>query len=374
MSSIVLPEREYPMNNKKIIAMMMTLSMLAAAFAGCLGGDDDDPDPVVEDWTLTPAADVAAVFVTSDWDPIIPNLNAGEMCDAILSAMTKTDEREVVVDFTRGYYTSSQGVIGASGSAAITDALDLNMAGTRVAVQSGTTSDLWANENLPDATIVAYADFPSVTASISNGDADYAMGDSPVLALSGDLMVTFSDETFGIAVDDGDSELLDALNVAITAMIDSGEYDLIFGATFEGAVVLTDDTDANTATTYPMATEGSRLTQVLESGELRFCSDTSYPPFESLDADGNAVGFDVDIGNAIADEIAAHYMNNDNPMFVPPVEDKVIKIGFLNDATGPISVYAEAFTFAANAAADMLSMANDGYTFEIVEADSGCSW
>ena len=372
MSSIVLPEREYPMNNKKIIAMMMTLSMLAAAFAGCLGGDDDDPDPVVEDWTLTPAEDVAAVFVTSDWDPIIPNLNAGEMCDAILSAMTKTDEREVVVDFTRGYYTSSQGVIGASGSAAITDALDLNMAGTRVAVQSGTTSDLWANENLPDATIVAYADFPSVTASISNGDADYAMGDSPVLALSGDLMVTFSDETFGIAVDDGDSELLDALNVAITAMIDSGEYDLIFGATFEGAVVLTDDTDANTATSYPMATEGSRLTQVLESGELRFCSDTSYPPFESLDADGNAVGFDVDIGNAIADEIAAHYMNNDNPMFVPPVEDKVIKIGFLNDATGPISVYAEAFTFAANAAADTLSD-NDGYTFEIVEADSGCS-
>ena len=372
MSSIVLPEREYPMNNKKIIAMMMTLSMLAAAFAGCLGGDDDDPDPVVVDWTLTPAEDVAAVFVTSDWDPIIPNLNAGEMCDAILSAMTKTDEREVVVDFTRGYYTSSQGVIGASGSTAITDALDLNMAGTRVAVQSGTTSDLWANENLPDATIVAYADFPSVTASISNGDADYAMGDSPVLALSGDLMVTFSDETFGIAVDDGDSELLDALNVAITAMIDSGEYDLIFGATFEGAVVLTDDTDANTATTYPMATEGSRLTQVLESGELRFCSDTSYPPFESLDADGNAVGFDVDIGNAIADEIAAHYMNNDNPMFVPPVEDKVIKIGFLNDATGPISVYAEAFTFSAQAAADMLSMDNDGYTFEVVEADSAC--
>jgi len=371
MLSKSLPEREYPMNNKKIIAMMMTLSMLAAAFAGCLGGDDDDPDPVVEDWTLTPAADVASVFVTSDWDPIIPNLNAGEMCDAILSAMTKTDEREVVVDFTRGYYTSSQGVIGASGSAAITDALDLNMAGTRVAVQSGTTSDLWANDNLPDATIVAYADFPSVTASISNGDADYAMGDSPVLALSGSLMVTFSDETFGIAVDDGDSELLDALNVAITAMIDSGEYDLIFGETFEGAVVLTDDTDANTATSYPMATEGSRLTHVLESGELRFCSDTSYPPFESLDADGNAVGFDVDIGNAIADEIAAHYMNNANPMFVPTVEDVVIKIGFLNDATGPISVYADAFTYAANAAGDMLST-NDGYSFEIVEADSAC--
>ncbi|MDC3281903.1 ABC transporter substrate-binding protein [Euryarchaeota archaeon] len=360
------------MNNKKIIAMMMTLSMLAAAFAGCLGGDDDDPEPVVE-WTLTPAADVASVFVTSDWDPIIPNLNAGEMCDAILSAMTKTDERELVVDFTRGYYTSSQGVIGATGSTMISDALDLNMAGTRVAVQSGTTSDLWAEANLPDATIVAYADFPSVTASISNGDADYAMGDSPVLALAGDLMATFSDETFGIAVDDGDSELLAAINVAITAVIDSGEYDLIFGAWFDGAVVLTDDTDADTATSYPMATEGSRLAHVLESGNLRFCSDTAYPPFESLDADGNAVGFDVDIGNAIADEMAAHYMNNDNPMFVAPVTDDVtIKIGFLNDATGPISVYAGGFTFAAATAAADLSANNDGYTFEIVEVDSGC--
>jgi hypothetical protein len=43
----------------------------------------------------------------------------------------------------------------------------------------------------------------------------------------------------------------------------------------------------------------------------------------------------------------------------------------LNDATGPISVYADAFTYAANAAGDMLST-NDGYTFEIVEADSAC--
>ncbi len=381
---------------------MMTLSMLAAAFAGCLGGDDDEPEPEPEavmgcmdaaannynadateddgsctydpdpvEWTLSPAADVASVFVTSDWDPIIPNLNAGEMCDAILSAMTKTDAREVVVDFTRGYYTSSQGVIGATDSASIADALDLNMAGTRVALQSGTTSDLWAADNLPDATIVAYADFPSVTAAVSNGDADYAIGDSPVLALSGDLMVTFSDETFGIAVDDGDSELLDALNVAITAVIDSGEYDLIFGAWFDGAVVLTDDTDANTATTYPMATEGSRLAQVLESGNLRFCSDTAYPPFESLDADGNAVGFDVDIGNAVADEMAAHYMNNDNPMFTPPA-DVTVKIGFLNPITGPISQFAAPFTFAAAAAAADLNAANDGYTFEVVEVDSGC--
>ena len=374
MLSKVLPEREYPMNNKKIIAMMMTLSMLAAAFAGCLGGDDD------EGWELTAADDVSAVFVTSEWDPIIPNLNAGEMCDALLSSMTKTDTREEVVDFTRGYYTSSIGVIGAADAAVISDPLDLNVAGTVVAVQASTTSDLWASgdgddpANLPDATILAFPMWPDVIAAINNGDAHYAMGDSPVLAVEGDLMVTFSEETFGMAVaEEGSDLLLDALNVAITAVIDSGEYDLIFGASFEGSVVLTDDTTADTATSYPMATEGSRLAHVLETGELKLCSDTTYPPFESLNGDGDVVGFSADLAHAIADELAAHYMGNENPTFTPPVvEDKVIKIGFLNDATGPISVYAEAFTYAANAAGDMLSMSH-GYAFEIVEADAGCS-
>ena len=347
-----------------MIAMLMTLSMLAASLAGCLGGDD---------WEADPADDLSADIVTSAWDPIIPNLNDGEMCDAIISAMTKTDERDQVVDFTRGYYTSSQGVIGASGSASISDVSELNAAGTTIAVQSGTTSDLYAQDNLAMATIVAYDDFPSVTAAVSNGEADYAMGDSPVLALSGDLMTTFSDETFGIAVREDSGELLDALNVAITAIVDSGEYDAIFGEWFDGAVVLTDDRDADTATTYPEPTKGSTLTEVLESGSLKFCSDTAYPPFENLDENGNAVGFDVDIANALVDEIAAHYMGTDNPMFDVTADAVTIKLGFLNDATGPISQFAAPFTFAWGAAEADLNAMGDDYVFEVIEADSGCN-
>ncbi|MEL0268277.1 MAG: ABC transporter substrate-binding protein [Euryarchaeota archaeon] len=352
------------MLDKKMIAMLMTLSMLAASLAGCLGGDD---------WEADPADDLSADIVTSAWDPIIPNLNDGEMCDAIISAMTKTDERDQVVDFTRGYYTSSQGVIGATGSASISDVSELNAAGTTIAVQSGTTSDLYAQDNLAMATIVAYDDFPSVTAAVSNGEADYAMGDSPVLALSGDLMTTFSDETFGIAVREDSGELLDALNVAITAIVDSGEYDAIFGEWFDGAVVLTDDRDADTATTYPEPTKGSTLTEVLESGSLKFCSDTAYPPFENLDENGNAVGFDVDIANALVDEIAAHYMGTDNPMFDVTADAVTIKLGFLNDATGPISQFAAPFTFAWGAAEADLNAMGDDYVFEVIEADSGCN-
>ena len=359
-----------------MIAMMLTLSMLAASLAGCAGGDDDEepepvevlgctdatannynadatadddsctydePEPVAvpgcmdmaaqnydaaatEDdgsctyWSLTAASDMSAVWVESAWDPIIPNLNAGEMCDAILSAMTKTDARDQVVDFTRAYYTSSQGVIGGTGSAAITAVADLNAAGTTIGVQSGTTSDIYAAENLASATVSAYEDFPSVITALENGDVMYAMGDAPVLSLEGDLLVTFSDENFGLAVRETSGELLGALDVAIGAVIDSGEYDLIYGEWFDGAVTLADDTTADTATAYPTPSEGSDLTAALESGQLNLCTDPFYPPFESYDADNNVVGFDADVAHAIVDELAAHYMGVDNPVFVPAVK------------------------------------------------------
>ena len=378
------------MNNNKIIAMMMTLSMLAAAFAGCLGGDDEED---VEDWSLMVASDVNADFVTSDWDPIIPNLNANTgMCDAILSAMTITDARDEVVDFTRAYYTSAQGVIG---SPAITSVADLNMAGTTIAVQSGTTSDLYAADNLASATIQAYADWPSVMAAVADGTAHYAIGDAPVVALEGTLLTTFSPENFGIAVrDEADNELEDALNVAITAIVASGEYDAHVEVWFPGTSgTLVDTTTAMTATAYPTPTEGSTLTMVLESGSLKFCSDTTYPPFESMDANNNPVGFDVDIGHAIVDEIAEHYAgvadatvlgctNIDATNYAATANlddgtcvvesDTMVKIGFLNPITGGISQFAPAFTFAANAAMTDLNSANDGYTFEVVEVDSGC--
>ena len=160
-------------------------------------------------------------------------------------------------------------------------------------------------------------------------------------------------------------------------------------------MVLTDDRNADTATAYPAATEGSTLTGVLESGELSFCNDPFYPPFENINADGNMEGFDVDVGQAIAEELAAHYMGVANPAYMggtsvsgctdseatnhnaaANVDDgsceyASIKIGLLNPLTGPIAVYAPPFTIAAQMAIDDLNAA--GGDFELVEADSGCS-
>ena len=363
------------MYNKKTIAMMLTLSMLAASLAGCAGGDDD--------WDAENAAsDVSVVWVESAWDPIIPNLNAGAMCDLIISAMTKTDERDQVVDFTRAYYTSSQGVIGGTGSTAISDVSELNAAGVTIGVQSGTTSDLYADANLAMATTSAYEDFPSVIAALNNGDVMYAMGDAPVLSLESDLLATFSDENFGFAVREDSGELLDALNAAIGAIIDSGEYDAIYSASFNGAVTLADDSTTDTATAYPATPSGSSdLAGVLDSGALNICTDPFYAPFESYDADMNVVGFDADIAHAIADEIAAHYMGTANPMFAGdplPLPTTVIRIGAMYDSTGPIGNFGPGFDFATAAAITALNaMGNDDangndIVYEIVYGDTGC--
>ena len=52
-----------------------------------------------------------------------------------------------------------------------------------------------------------------------------------------------------------------------------------------------------------------------------------------------------------------------------PIE---VKIGLLNPLTGPIDVYAPAFTDAGNLAIAHLNDGQDDYQFSLVEADSGC--
>jgi polar amino acid transport system substrate-binding protein len=52
---------------------------------------------------------------------------------------------------------------------------------------------------------------------------------------------------------------------------------------------------------------------------IRVGTDATYPPFESIDASGKFVGFDIDILNAICDEVKAkcEYVNQDFDGIIP---------------------------------------------------------
>ena len=207
-------------------------------------------------------------------------------------------------------------------------------------VQSGTTSDTYAAENLPNANVMGYDSIDLAIAALEQGDVDFVLGDLPTLKFyqtdTNGLTIagSFSEEDFGIGVAPGEADLLAAINVALGEIIDSGEYDTIFADSFgDEIVVLTDDTDANTATAYPENPTGT-LADALAAENLNFGTDPYYPPFESYDADNNVVGFDADIAAAIGAKIAAAYNQSLNVTMVEKTWDDLLAFGYADyDAT-----------------------------------------
>ena len=204
----------------------------------------------------------------------------------------------------------------------------------KLGVQSGTTSDTYAADNLQNADVSGFDSIDLAIEALKQGDVDFVLGDLPTLkfyqADSDGLSIagSFSEEDFGIGVAPGEADLLAAINVALGEIIASGEYDTIFAATFgDEIVVLTDDTDANTATEYPAEPTGT-LADVLAAENLNFGTDPYYPPFESYDADNNVVGFDADIAAAIGAKIAAGYNQSLNVTMVEKTWDDLLAFGY----------------------------------------------
>ena len=178
-----------------------------------------------------------------------------------------------------------------------------------IGVQGQTTSDLYAADNLPNANVQAFDTMDLAIAALENGDVQFVLGDLPTLAYYAvdnsdkGLSVVGSfgdDELFGIAVPKeadraGAGDLLNAIDAALGEMVNDGSYDAVYSTWFSGAVVLTDDSTADTATTYPAIDENSTgaLADVVNSTTLTFGNDYPYMPFEGTDADGTTViGFD----------------------------------------------------------------------------------
>jgi ABC-type amino acid transport substrate-binding protein len=209
-------------------------------------------------------------------------------------------------------------------------------------VQSGTTSDTYAAENLPNANVMGYDTIDLAIGALEQGDVDFVLGDLPTLKFyqtdTNGLTIagSFSEEDFGIGVAPGEADLLAAINVALGEIIDSGEYDTIFAASFgDEIVVLTDDTDANTADAYPANATG-KLADALAAGTILFGTDPYYPPFESYtDNTTDMVGFDVDIAAAIAAKIGAAYDDaNFSATMVEKTWDDLLAFGYTDyDAT-----------------------------------------
>ena len=246
---------------------------LAVTIAGCSGGGqtstpsttDDATEAsytLVEDGTITVASDLAnapldfvdektgeaqgfeidlinaiadklglecEVLPAMKFDTIVPLIEQGGKADVGVSNITITDARMEQVDFTDSYMDSNQGLVTLAADADVTED-DLNVEGTKIAVQAGTTGASWAEENLPNAEIVALDDPVVAVTGVQTGLYAAAVADLPVMTYL--CSNSFTDcavaieiptgEQYGIAVNKDNPGLTEAINGALAELEEEG--------------------------------------------------------------------------------------------------------------------------------------------------------
>lgn len=170
-------------------------------------------------------------FVDMSFDSLIPALRAGQI-DVAAAAMTITEERKKVVDFSMPYWTADQSIIVKADSDLTITVL---FGKYRIGVQTGTTGDLWCTENLvekgllPERNLKRYDTFILALSDLLNGNIDAIVLDSPVanrFAATKPVKVVgiiVTGEQYGIAVRKGNKELLDKINQALKTLIETGK-------------------------------------------------------------------------------------------------------------------------------------------------------
>lgn len=177
-------------------------------------------------------------FMTYNFDALIMGVQTGTEFDVIVSAMTIKPERDEEIDFTDPYFDAGQ-------SLAVRDDSDIesleDMAGLKIGVQSGTTGEGYAQDNLPDgATVVPFENILQAFQALQGGDVDGVVNDLPITeAIVADeargLKIvggTMSEEQYGFGVSEDNPDLTEALNWALERVHDSGEYDTIMDKWF----------------------------------------------------------------------------------------------------------------------------------------------
>ncbi|RAI00776.1 amino acid ABC transporter [Acuticoccus sediminis] len=175
-------------------------------------------------------------FVAQDWDGIIPALRAGKF-DAIIASMSITPERDEVVDFTNKYYNTPP-AIAVPKDSDLTEATPEALADVIMGAQSSTTHANYAAKYFPDTELRRYGTPEEYKLDLASGRIDAAIDDVVVLSdwlksEDGDcckILATLTPDPeingqgAGIAVREGETELVDKFNKAITAIRENGKY------------------------------------------------------------------------------------------------------------------------------------------------------
>jgi ABC-type amino acid transport substrate-binding protein len=167
----------------------------------------------------------------TSFETIFRDVQQGKF-EAVISAATITEEREKAVDFSNPYYLSEQAVLVKEGS----DVKTLkDLEGKTVAAQQGTTGLELAKEELGGSEIRPYPEGPDAVNALKSGTVEGVVIDAPVAAnaveKSGGIEIAEkvpTEESYGIAVAQGDTELLEEINKGLKEVEDDATYKKIY--------------------------------------------------------------------------------------------------------------------------------------------------
>lgn len=197
---------------------------------------------------LSAAANFEMAYATTPFEGIFDGLEKGDF-DAAISAITITDARKEIVDFTDPYFESGnapvsfynpgQGIAIRTDNTTITGPESLTE-GVRVGVKSGTTGAEFAANNTT-AELVEFVESQPALDALAAGEVDAVIVDIPVIVgyiksnPNAGLRVTggpVTEEAYGIAVSKDKPEVLDMLNAALVKVRGSDQYATLFNTWF----------------------------------------------------------------------------------------------------------------------------------------------
>ena len=249
---------------KKILALILVLTMALCIFAGCEKNEEETGLNTVEKGKLIMATNAAfppyefyegdkivgidaeiaqaiadklgleLVIKDVEFDSIITEVSTGK-ADFGLAGMTITEKRLEEVDFSISYAKGVQAIIVKAGSP-ITTVDDLYAEGAtyKIGVQQGTTGDIYASDDFGTDRVVKYPKGADAVEALKSDKIDcIIIDDQPAQAFVNEnegltvLETTYADEDYAACFKKGNQELQDAVNKAIDELIKDGTIDKI---------------------------------------------------------------------------------------------------------------------------------------------------
>ncbi len=258
------------------------------------------------------------VFLETAWDGMLVAIASGEY-DVAADGITYTEDRDETVDFSQLYQAYDETLLVREGESRFTNSAELlALSDFLVGTQIGTTNEITAKALFGD-NVRSFDTFGAAIQALLNNDVDAVVVDRPAaegyIEAQGGLM-TVEESLSGIqglafAFPPG-SDLVDPINQAMDVLIESGRWDQIFNRWFVSA----DLPD-------------------LDGLEVVVAVENAYPPYNYIDENGNAVGWDYDTFNAICQLL------NCVPLFTETAWDGML----VAIASGEYDVAADGITY-----------------------------